>query len=207
MRSIYRTYSLLVCALIAFCSVPQASAQNQPADSVSSRSANELVADIARLIKEHAYSRGVGVMYRYDAYADTTTGQKLYVAQQITLLGDTYDTEWYCIDFMQPIKANQLKVLRGRNGFFAIDAAKRITKKIKRRVREGQPHEKGRNARLFISFLPDKRKHEVDYNQLHNQLTDLISQLINHSTTNPHKGLGHYGDASADFMKALFMGG
>jgi hypothetical protein len=178
-RSLHLIYCFLFWVLLALCPTQDASAQHQSADSVSAPSANALLADMARLIKEHAYNKGVSVAFRYDAYADTTRGRKLYVAQQITLLGDANPKEWYFIDFMQPMKAKDLKVLQGRNGFFEIDACRQITKKIKRRVSEGPPQEKGRNARLFISFLPDKKKREVDHTELQNQLSDLISQLIN----------------------------
>jgi hypothetical protein len=169
---------------MALCLALNASAQNQAADLRSTPSANELVADLARLIKERASNVGVGIAYRYSAYADTSMGRKLYVAQQVTMLGETHDTEWYYIDFTQPIKAKQLKVLRGRNGFFEIDASKRITKKLKRRARDSHHLEQGRNARLFISFRRERNKRDVEHEQLHKQVSELISQLINHSASN-----------------------
>jgi hypothetical protein len=175
MRSRSLRYALLFSSLLAGCPIAPASAKSPSADSVSTRSANALLVELARLIKEYAYSGGA-MVYRYSAYADTTLGRKLYVGQKRSMLGDRSDEEWYCIDFTQPISARQLRVIQGRNGNGLIDASRRITQKLKRRVREGQPHERGRKVRLFIFFNPKKNERKVDYDQL----TDLISQLITH---------------------------
>ncbi|WP_139361757.1 hypothetical protein [Spirosoma sp. 209] len=153
-------------------------AKNELIDSVSYRSANALVTDMARLIRQHAYLNAITMVHRYDAWADTTQGCKLYIGEQIDLLGDPGEVEWYYIDFKQPIKANELKVVMGKNDNFILEASKSITKKIKRRVKNNQQLNQERNARLSILFLTDRKKRTVDFGQLQKQLSDIISQLI-----------------------------
>lgn len=153
-------------------------AKNESTDSVTYRSANALVTDMARLIKQHAYFNGTTVVHRYDAWADTTQGRKLYVGEQLNVLGDQSEVQWYYIDFEQPIKANELKAIMGRNDNFLLEASKKITKKISHRARNSQQRRQEKNARLSVMFFTDKKKRTVDFGQLQKQLSDMISQLI-----------------------------
>lgn len=177
MRILHVTGYILLGLVVAACPIPDASARNRSADSSDVRSANELVVDIARLIRKHAHFRGSTVSFRYDAYADTLAGLRLYVSEEFNIINIPDDKRWYYIDFKQPIKANELRIVQRKKGYFAIDSAKRITKKIKRRERNGEPRE--RNARLYIPFLDNRKKRIAGFEHLRNQLTSMISQLIN----------------------------
>ncbi|PMD86566.1 hypothetical protein BWI97_26280 [Siphonobacter sp. BAB-5405] len=93
------------------------------------------------------------------------------------IYGSWSTPDLYYIDFEQPIKTDELKLHRGKKGYFTLEASKRITRKVKRRVRNGQVKERERNARLYIVFAAKTKERTVDYEQLHNQIADLISQL------------------------------
>ncbi|WP_141217348.1 hypothetical protein [Siphonobacter sp. BAB-5385] len=136
--------------LMAFCSISNASAQYQSTDVSGSRSANALI--LARLIKEHAFFTGGVMGFRYDTHVNATQGLKLYVSEQMKIYGSWSTPDLYYIDFEQPIKTDELKLHRGKKGYFTLEASKRITRKVKRRVRNGQVKERERNARLYIVF-------------------------------------------------------
>jgi len=176
MRTLHVTGYILFELVVAVYLIPDASAQNRFADSSDIRSANELVVDIARLIRKHAHFRGSTVAFRYDAYADTLAGLRLCVSEEISIINIPDDKRWYYIDFKQPIKAHELRIVQRKKGYFAIDAAKRITKKIKRREKNGQQRE--RSARLFIPFLNTRKRRIAGFEHLQSQLSSMISQLI-----------------------------
>lgn len=156
---------------------PTAEAGSESPDSLGHRSAQALVVEMARLIKQHAYFNGLTAVFRYDAWADTTQGLKLHVGEQVAILGDRSEPQWYSIDFTQPIKPTELKLVMGRNHNFFIDASKKITRKTPRGKRaKSLKREKPR--RLLITFFTNKNKRTTDFGQLHDQLTNIINQLI-----------------------------
>lgn len=170
------THSFLFWLFMAFSSLPKASAQHQPADLPGLRSANALI--LARLIKEHAYFNGGTMVFRYDTHVTTTAGLKLYISQQAYILGGTSDPDWYYLDLEQPITADDLKLIRGKKGYFLVEASRRITRKVKTKVRNGQLQQRERNARLFIFFYAGMKKRTTDYDQLQHEFSEAIGELV-----------------------------
>lgn len=176
MRPLDFTGYVLFSLLMVVCLIPDVPARNRSADSSAVRSANELVVDIARLIRKHANFRGSTVTFRYDAYADTVAGLRLYIGEEFNILNIPDDKRWYYIDFKQPIEAHELRIVQRKKGYFAIDAARRITRKIKQREKNGQQRE--RNARLFIPFLDNRKRRIADFAHVQSQLTAMLRQLV-----------------------------
>ncbi|MBO0933885.1 hypothetical protein [Fibrella aquatilis] len=144
-----------------------AGTQSCRSDSLALRSANALVADMARLIKQYAYfNTGMGA-FSYDAWADTSNGLKLYVGERITSWGDRSEPDWYCIDFTHPVGTGEIKVVMGNNDNFFMEVAKRITHRTKN----------GRHKWLGIFFFTNRRKRTTDFRQLHDHLALIINQL------------------------------
>lgn len=176
MRSTHLTHYILFGLLVTPGSTLNASAQSPLTDSLGLHSANKLVVELARLIRKNASFRGATLSFRYDAYADTVAGLKLYISEEFNILHMPNDKRWYYIDFRQPIKTNDLTIVRRKKSCFTIDATRRITRKIKRHEKNGQQRE--RNARLFVPFLNNRKKRTVGFEQLQTRLADIISQLI-----------------------------
>ena len=121
---------LTISLLCQWLSVSNAPAQSV-SDSLGPPSKYALVAEVASLIKQYAYFNGGTMVHRYDAWADTTQGLRLYVGNQVTLLGDRSKPDWYYVDFSQPVKPTQLVATMGRNDNFYVTSAKAITRREK----------------------------------------------------------------------------
>ena len=141
-----------------------AKADSNPPDLLTRRSANALVAEMAGLIKQYAYFNGGTATFRYDAWADTTNGLKLHIAEQVAVLGDRAQPDRYSIDFSKPVKSADLQLVMGRNNNFWIEASKNITQKTKNRRQKG----------IGIFFFTNEKKRTTDFGKLHDQLATVI---------------------------------
>lgn len=145
-------------------------------------SRKELVAEMASIIRDRScYNDGFLQNY-YDAWADTTKGLELYVAniveedpwavnRRYPFRGGKIDwkADWSVIDFSQPIKAADLRVkFHADDGtFFTLRAAKTIC----RRVRNGK------SRPLELSFFPNGKRQPANCGQLQTRLIAIIRQL------------------------------
>lgn len=136
-------------------------------DSLDLNRRKHLLTELARLITDHASFNGITMRWNYEARVDTLKGLRLYVAEQITLLGDKAEPDWYYIDFNRPVQPGDIKVVMYRKGNFSWEASKRVNHS----VRSG----KGKN--MSIMFFTDNHKRTVDYNTLYEQLLLIMQQL------------------------------
>lgn len=140
------------------------------ADSSGHPEKRALIAEMAQIIKEYAFFNGGTVSWRYDSWPDTTKNLRLYVAENVTVLGDRSSPEWYYIDFGQPIIASELTLAMGKNDNFTLALNKVITRKVNKK--------KERNKSLTVFFFTDKNKRTTDFGELYNRLTSIIDQLV-----------------------------
>lgn len=161
-----KLYTMLL--LGAFLSVSSGYGRSM-VDSLTQQHKQILLAEMGSLIKEYAFFHGGTMVWRYDCWADTTGTFRLYLAEQVAVLGDRTPPEWYYIDFAQPVKASELKLTMGRNDNFTLELAKSITKK--------KGKKKERNRSLTVFFFADKNKRTTDFRQLYNRLNSIITKL------------------------------
>lgn len=166
-------------SLTAICQPQAAQTQAELADSLGYRSANALVAELARLIKQYGHFSG----NQYNTWADTTKGLKLYVSVKVEILGKPGDinywyspAEWDYIDFMQPIKPDELKILVGRNDNFVLDASKKIVRRATPEKLSGRP-QREKHRRLTVFFFTDRPKRPTDFGKLHSRISKIVQLL------------------------------
>ncbi len=160
---------LLIITLIWVCFLASNGYGQSMTDSLTQREKRTLITEMASLIKEYAFFHGGTMVWRYDSWVDTTGNLRLYVAEQVAVLGDCTPPEWYYVDFTQPIKAGELRLTMGRNDNFMLESVKAITKK--------KTKKKERNRSLLIFFFTNKKKRTTDFGQLYTRLNSIISKL------------------------------
>ncbi len=183
MKTLRSTYCFIIGSLMAICQLQAVQAQS---DSLSHRSKNALVAEMAHLIRQHGNFFGS----RYDAWADTTRGLKLYVGVQVdrfgshTESGGVYnlfnDLDWYFIDFMRPIHANELKVVGKKTDDFSIRSSRNITRKIRIGLINRGDSIPQQKASLSILFFTNINGPTTDLGQLRYRLNAIVGELTQH---------------------------
>ncbi len=151
-------------------------------DSLTPTSRKELVAEMAGIIRDRSCFNDGFLQNYYDAWADTTKGLELYVAniveedpwainRRYPFRSNKIDwkANWSVIDFSQPVRAADLRVrFHTDDGtFFTLKAAKTICRRVKN----------GKNRQLELSFFSNGKRRPANCGQLQTRLIAIIRQL------------------------------
>ncbi len=133
--------------------------------------ARAAVAEMARLIQEHAFIHLGTATFRYQTRIDTVQGLKLYIGEEVTVIWSRTESGWYCLDLAQPLAADDLRLEElKKGGNFSLLASKRITRFLRHR-REAKSKD------LLVIFYRAKQNRTTDFPALRARLGYLIEQL------------------------------
>lgn len=127
------------------------------------------LAEMGRLIQEHAFNHLGTMTMRYPTRIDTVQGLRLYVGEEPSVLGGRAEPDWYCIDFSQPVRPADFTVWVGRGNNFSLVASPQITT----RLRAG----KSKRKELIVPFIRSQKRRTTDFEPLIARFRYLLAQL------------------------------